>query len=135
MAYQDDSLFTLKTGEIAAVLSVSLCLAVLVFYLALKLMARRHWGVRVSIACLAFVLFVWLSPQVYYTLYVFMLDGLSWQFVVDGPPSVLSLLKILAFSERSNLSFHGQGLLGWGLIAMAVFKPNVDQFLSLRRSA
>lgn len=104
-----------------AVLCVSLILTLGLFMLAWWLMRTRPVRLRALIAILLWVAFIWLSPQIYYTLYVFILDGLIWQNVIQWPPAPEFLFSILAFTERPNLSFLGQALLGWGLLALALW--------------
>ncbi|EFL88908.1 conserved hypothetical protein [Ahrensia sp. R2A130] len=74
------------------------------------------------IAVIAFALFDWLTPQIYYFYYMVLIDNLPLQIVTQMPPSPLKLLHLLTFSERSNLSFHSRGLLGWTLIAGAALQ-------------
>jgi len=96
--YDGDSFYTLTwIGRIGLViLSVTMTLAVL--WLAMKLMKRVFWPFRVAIAVFFFFLWVWLSPQAYYTYYMTLFEGLPWQVVVKNPPSVNYLSKLLTFT-------------------------------------
>ena len=64
--------------------------------------------------------FVWLSPQVYYLYYRFLIPDLPLQWVLKTPPGPLDIVRLLIFQGRETLSDHGKALLGWGLIAAAV---------------
>ncbi|NNK77370.1 MAG: hypothetical protein HKP40_01530 [Litoreibacter sp.] len=75
---------------------------------------------RLLLALGLFYLFVWLSPQVYYTYYRFIIDGLPAQVVVKAPPFPSDVILLLAFRSDASLSFHGQGLLGWAMIFLTL---------------
>ncbi|MEN0040319.1 MAG: hypothetical protein AAF764_03175 [Pseudomonadota bacterium] len=74
------------------------------------------------ISLVAFALFDWLTPQIYYFYYLGVIGDLPLQVVMDLPPTPTDLLRLLTFNERSNLSFHSRGLLGWALIAIALMQ-------------
>ncbi|MDB2407995.1 hypothetical protein N9W17_05715 [Jannaschia sp.] len=114
--YDQDSLFTLTPLEIAGVLAISLAM-----WLACAWLVRRgrSRAVRLALAVGAFAGFAWLSPQVYYLYYMIVFEGLPWQIVLDEPPSPLRLLRLLSFTAEATLSRHGQGVLGWSLLAVA----------------
>jgi len=116
--YDGDSFYTLTwIGRIGLViLSVTMTLAVL--WLATSLMKRVAWPVRLTIALVLFFAWVWLSPQVYYTYYMTLFEGLPWQIVVKDPPGVGHLLGMLSFTGAANLSAHSQGVLGWLLLVL-----------------
>ncbi|MEM1317291.1 MAG: hypothetical protein AAGF29_03395, partial [Pseudomonadota bacterium] len=82
---------------------------------------RALWQ-RLVISLVAFALFDWLTPQIYYFYYLAAIGDLPLQVVIDLPPTPMDLLRLLTFSERSNLSFHSRGLLGWVLIAIALMQ-------------
>ncbi len=119
--YDGDSFYTLtwigRTGLV--VLSVAMTLTVL--WLAMKLMGRLSWPFRVVLALVLLFAWVWLSPQVYYTYYMTLFEGLPWQIVIKDPPSLNRLFKLLTFGGQANLSAHSQGVLGWLLLALAAF--------------
>lgn len=120
--YAEDSFFTLTLpGQIGLAL-LSCGLALFTIAVCWKLSANRLVWARLIIGLALFAGFIWLAPQIYYTYYIFILDDLPWQVVVGWPPSPLELLKIVTFQERTNLSFHAQGFLGWLLIAVAAFR-------------
>ena len=66
--------------------------------------------------------FVWLSPQVYYLYYRFLIPDLPLQWVVKAPPGPWRLVELLTFQWRANLAAHGQGVMGWSLAALAVWR-------------
>ena len=112
--YNQDSFFTLTTlGQIGL-----LSLSALMFVLLTGSMARfcADWWVKLAVALGGFFLFVWLSPQIYYTYYLLVFEGLPVQNVVGKPPTISDVFRLMAFSSQNNLSAHGQGLLAWSMI-------------------
>lgn len=112
--YNQDSFFTLTTlGQIGL-----LSLSVLMFVSLIASMARfcADWWVKLVVALGGFFLFVWLSPQIYYTYYLFIFEGLPIQSVVGKPPTIFDIFRLMTFSNQNNLSAHGQGLLAWSMI-------------------
>ena len=87
----------------------------------MKLTKRLVLPLRIAVAALLFFAFVWLSPQVYYTYYMTLFDGLPWQVVVKDPPSWRRLLGLMSFGGQVNLSAHSQGVLGWLLFGVTAF--------------
>lgn len=79
----------------------------------------RRLGLRLLIGLVLFVLFVWLSPQIYYQYYRLIIDGLPAQFVIGWPRGAAHIAELLLFQAEENLSAHGQGLLGWALLVTA----------------
>ncbi len=128
--YAEDSFFTLTSGGQVLVGSISLLLAIVSLGASIRLSMRQSLPARMIGAFAVFFFFVWLSPQIYYTCYIFLL-GVPWQVVIGTPPSPTDLLRLLTFTDRANLSFHGQGLLGWLLIVTAMLQP---RFAALRHS-
>ena len=130
--YQDDSFFTLTQFGQVGLVSLSLILTVVVVVVLWRLTADRygivrHWVVRLLVALVTFYVFEWLSPQIYYLYYIFLLD-VPWQMVIGVPPSPGSVLKLLAFGDNANLSYHARGLLGWLLIGLALIRDRVVLF-------
>lgn len=117
--YEGDSFFTLSVwGQVG--------LTVLSLVLAAVMIVGVLWGVRgrprvigIPAALVAFWLFVWLSPQVYYQYYRLIFDGLPAQWVVWPPRWPAEAFDLLLFQGPANLSAHGQGVLGWAMIACA----------------
>lgn len=118
--YQEDSFFSLSSlGQIGlGFVSVALSLAVLA--IAWRLMRGRRIIMRLGIATIIFFLFVWLSPQVFYTYYIFIFNEVSWQNVIKRPPTPFSLAQYISFQGRATLSAHSKGILFWALIVLAL---------------
>ena len=123
--YNEDSFFTLSVPGQIGLFALSCTLTVITLLIVWRISKGRHWALRLSIGLLAFFSFEWLSPQLYYTYYIFLLE-VPWQLVIHQPPTPFGLTKLLTFSEHSNLSYHSRGLLGWAIIftALAAKKRN-----------
>lgn len=119
--YAEDSFFTLTVPGQIGLAALSAVMAGISIWVCHKLSRGRSWISRILIAALIYFLFIWLAPQIYYTYYIFLLEGLPWQVVVQTPPTPVSLARLMMFQENQNLSFHAQGLLGWVLLAVAVW--------------
>lgn len=119
--YSEDSYFTLTpTGQIGlAILSGLLFL--LVSAAVWRLTSSHSPFTRVAIAFVAFWLFVWLSPQVYYAYYRLIIDGLPRQWVIGWPPFG-DAVRYLTFTGYPTLSAHAQGLMGWAMISLALLR-------------
>ena len=124
--YAEDSFFTLTGFGQFSVACLSTLLGAAILAVAWRLMAGRAWPIRLLVACGLFYAFIWLAPQVYYTLYIFLLDGLPWQNVIQSPPTPIDVFSLLTFSDRANLSFHAQALLGWTLVLMVWLRRRVS---------
>jgi hypothetical protein len=122
MLYAEDSFFTLGSGGRIGLVALSVLLAAgaiwLVWWASDGL--KRVWRVLIGLA--VFWAFVWLSPQVYYLYYIAIFDGLPWQNVVKTPPGPGDIARILSFTDRANLSAHGQGVLGWALMLAGLLR-------------
>lgn len=119
--YQGDSFFTLTGGQQAGLVILSTGL------MALTVITSRQLGrgtiiYRLGAALLVFYLFVWVSPQVYYQYYRLIIDGLPAQWVIGAPPGLPRIARLLLFQDTPNLSNHAQGLLGWGLLLLALLR-------------
>lgn len=125
--YEGDSFHTLTgAGQIGLAL-LSLVLSATLLWAGWRVMAGKPITLRIALALALFFGFVWLSPQVYYTYYMTLFDGLPWQSVIKSPPGIERLLRLLSFQGTQNLSAHSQGVLGWALIVISA--------LSKRREA
>ena len=121
--YQNDSFFDLSTFGQMGLGAISALMGVAVIWLGYRLMRRRRKRrTRMVIALALLWLFVWLSPQVYYTYYIFIIPDLPWQSVIRTPPGPVDMFEILSFSGRQDLSAHSKGLLGWALILIGFFR-------------
>ena len=120
--YQDDSFFTLSgSGQVGLVL-LSVILTILTLLAARRGTLGRPLWLRLAIAGAVFVLFVWLSPQVYYSYYRAIIPGLPSQWVIQSSPDLFETIRLLLFQSKASLSDHGKGVLGW-LIVLAVVLP------------
>jgi hypothetical protein len=118
--YEEDSFFSLSTGGQIGLLCLSISLTLLVLFVAARLMRGRSLVVRIGLGVIFFGLFVWLSPQVYYTYYRMIFDGLPAQWVIGWPPFD-AMFDYASFSGPQNLSAHGQGVLFWMLVILALW--------------
>lgn len=118
--YEGDSFFTLTPAARAGLAVLSLGLSALTMLLFVRMTRRALWLVRLALAPVFFWIFIWLSPQVYYLYYVTLFDHLPLQNVVQFPPGPLEIAQLLSFAGKFSLSRHSAGLLGWGLIVLAV---------------
>lgn len=122
MLYAEDSFFTLSTGGQAAVGCLSVSLSVACLYCVYCFVEGLGRLVRLIIALVVFYLFVWLSPQVYYMLYLALIDDLPVQWVIQSPPGWRKILALITFTDRATLTEHGQGLLFWALVVTALLR-------------
>ncbi|MEL6750836.1 MAG: hypothetical protein AAFO70_02000 [Pseudomonadota bacterium] len=120
MPYEGDSFFTLTLPGQVGLAFLSLCLAAGWLWATWRLTRGHYAWVRLGIAAVAFALFDWLSPQIYYTYYMALL-GVPAQIIIGPPPLPDELGRLLTFSVRANLSFHSRGFLGWALLLMAAY--------------
>jgi hypothetical protein len=121
--YTRDSFFTLSyLGQIGLAI-LSFMLAVCFLLLATRIARKFSSPVRLLISIAFFVLFVWLTPQVYYTYYYFLIEGLPLQWVVNAPPTPVDLGQLLTFTGPSNLSAHSKGALGWLMLILPQVAP------------
>ena len=125
--YEGDSFFTLSTAGQVGLILLSVTLAAAAFRLssALILLWRWHetlgrYSGAVIAAVAVFWLFAWLSPQVYYTYYLFLIDGLEWKSVIGSPPGPLQFFELMTFRGIDSMAAHALGALGWVLIGHTV---------------
>ena len=123
--YAEDSFLTLDAFQRVGLVFLSLILFSLTIFTFLCAAKKSGATLRILFATTLFFLFVWLSPQIYYTYYQLIFDGLPAQVVLKAPPSPARLGRILIFQEVT-LSGHSKALLGWVLIILAVWprKPS-----------
>ena len=121
--YQQDSFFDLSGwGQVGlALISVTLFVAMLLITRRL-LRCFPVWA-RIGGALVLFWLFVWASPQIYYMYYRMIIPDLPLQWVIWHAREPLKPLEMLFFAYQSNLSAHGQGILGWAMILTAMGFP------------
>ncbi|MEM9734859.1 MAG: hypothetical protein AAF903_15470 [Pseudomonadota bacterium] len=125
--YSDDSFLTLTGPERATILALGVLMTWLCLWWCLRMGRGLILPARLAIALFVFAIFVWLSPQVYYTFYM-RFFSLSLQPVISWPPSPAHYAELLSFTGRANLSAHSQGALGWLLIVASFFnRPKQKQ--------
>jgi len=127
--YNQDSFFTLTIPGQVGLLGLSLVLfGALIWGMTC---IRAAWYLKLVIAVVGFFCFAWFSPQVYYTYYLLLFDGLPIQLVIGSPPSINDIFRLMTFRGQQNLSSHGQGILAWGMI----ISGQLSQFSHRRRNA
>lgn len=119
--YEGDSFFSLTMAARFALTLVSMGLAALTGAAFIKLTCRMSRPARLLLAPVFLWVFVWFSPQVFYLYYMMVFDHLPLQNVVQAPPGPSQIMHLLGFSGKAALSHHATGLLGWGLILLAIF--------------
>jgi hypothetical protein len=112
--YDQDSFFTLGTLGQLGLISLSISMFALCIWAMSRM--RAHWGIKLGVALIGFYFFIWFSPQIYYTYYLFIFDGLPLQIVVGKPPTAMLFFQLMTFTGKHSLSAHGLGALGWGMI-------------------
>ncbi len=120
--YSEDSFFSLGVGGQIGLGCLSFALAVALMFGAWRLMRGKSLMVRLLIAVGLYALFVWLSPQIYYTYYWMIFEDLPVQWVIGWPP-FQAMFEHASFTGRSNLSSHGKGVLFWLMMVLAL-KPS-----------
>lgn len=121
--YSQDSFFDLSGWGQVGLIGISTLLFVLTLLVAKLLLSRQSTWIRVLGALVLFWIFVWASPQVYYQYYRMIIPDLPLQWVIWPPPGPRVALEYLFFQGPQNLSAHSQGLLGWCLMAVSLFRP------------
>lgn len=130
--YQQDSFFDLSASGQVGLVMISIALGVLAVGATTALFRRHTAVIRIGGALFAFWLFVWASPQLYYLYYWTIFPDLPMQWVIWPPPGPLKALNMLGFQYLQNLSAHGQGILGWCMLA-APFARDIGDRLKRRR--
>lgn len=120
--YDSDSFFSMTMTMAARIglLLLSFGLAALTAAAFIKMTCRMAWPVRLLLAPVYLWIFVWLSPQVYYLYYMTLFDHLPLHSVVQSPPRPSQIMHLLSFTGKAALSQHATGVLGWGLIVLAI---------------
>ena len=125
--YEGDSFFTLSIGGQAGLAALSTVFAAVMVGLTWALARGSPIWLRVVIWAVLFTAFIWLSPQGYYTYYRLIIDGLPAQWVIGDLPRPGEVLAFLTFTGRANLSAHSTGVLGWLMLAAAMWRWRVDR--------
>ncbi len=118
--YDGDTFFSLTMAARVGLVFLSMGLAALTAAAFIKITCRLAWLLRLFLALVFFWVFVWLGPQVFYLYYMTLFDDLVLHNVVQLPPGPLQIMHLLSFTGKANLSQHAAGLLGWGLIVLAI---------------
>lgn len=125
--YPDDSYWTLGIAGRAGVLSISLFGVACVFWLfAVKTriilsvktqVSGTAWALfDIAIGMLVFGVVLTVSPQVFYTFYQFIFEGLPSQWVIDGLFDTPHLQAIATFQANANLADHIAGVVLWAIV-------------------
>ena len=123
--YTDDSFNTLTTVQQIGLTTVSVLLSAICIFICFQFIKQKSMPIRLLISFGIFFLFIWLSPQIYYTYYLMIFDGLPLQIVIKQPPSPWALVQTLSFQAKASLSDHSKAVLGWVLIAAALLKGRI----------
>ena len=118
--YSEDSFFTLSPLHGIGLLVLTAALSLSMLWITRALSRKRGLPWRIAIPVCGFVLFVWLSPQVYYAYYLAIFDDLPVQLVVGPVPDLIEALRYASFTGPANLSAHGQGVLFWLMLAVSL---------------
>ncbi|MEM8631703.1 MAG: hypothetical protein AAGF74_10730 [Pseudomonadota bacterium] len=118
--YADDTFFHLTNFGRAGLAALSLAMGFGLLRVQRAAGRHLHIALRILLALGLFYDFIWLSPQVYYTYFRLIMDGLPAQVVVGPPPNPLEVLQLMTFTAKHSIAVHTQGLLGWAMFAAAV---------------
>ena len=121
--YTGDSFFTLSYAGQIGLAALSVFLSAFFIWLAVRITRKSGRLVRIIASLVLFVLFVWLTPQVYYAYYIMVFDDLPVQWVIKTPPSPAELGRLLIFAGSDNLSAHSKGILGWLILLIPQIVP------------
>ena len=118
--FEGDSYLVLVAGGEAALAGLS---GVLVFLAVAAVRLARRWvTASAAVPALGLVfwwVFVWLTPQVYYLLYMLLVEELGFAWVIGWPPGPDRLLELLTFQGRATKVDVGLGMLGWVMCLVA----------------
>lgn len=122
--YANDSFFTLSLPGQFGLLLLSTFLTIIIFVGFWKLTKRCNIFFKLGLSVSILWLFVWLSPQIYYSYYLFLFDDLEFKNITKRPPTAADIVSLMTFSNRVDFSNHGKGLLGWGLIFLSLVRTS-----------
>ena len=137
--YEGDSFYTLGTIERAGLVTLTLILSAILLWVGTiksnflynspTINRLRNTTIYpefaipifdILIAFGLFYLFIWLSPQVYYTYYLLIFADLPLQTVIKDGPKFIELGNLVSMSNQGSLSIDGQGLLGRALMVQII---------------
>ncbi|MEL6451451.1 MAG: hypothetical protein AAFQ19_09330 [Pseudomonadota bacterium] len=119
--YAGDSFYTLGLWAQVGLICVSVLFGLLALAFTRLITLRRPLVLCVPIWIVAYITFLWGSPQGYYEYYRLIIDGLPAQSLIGPPPRPEEVLAFLTFSHRSTLAAHSAGLLGWAMFVVAIW--------------
>ncbi len=122
--YLQDSFFDLSPWGRVGLIVISTCLFLFTAFITRVFLDKKSVWLSLLGSLGIFVLFVCLSPQIYYMYYRILIDGLPLQWVIKPLEAPLAALKYITFQGPKNLSAHSQGLLGWFLIVAPFLRIN-----------
>lgn len=125
--YAEDSFFSLTVAGRTGLVVLSAIMMLALTALAVHISRGRAIAVRVVVPLAVFWAFVWLSPQVYYTYYMFLFEDLPLQSVIKSPPGPKRIVRLLTFTERPTLAVHSAGIMGWAMIIGASLRGRKSQ--------
>lgn len=120
MGYPGDSFWTLGVSGRLGVLAISL-IGLGLLFTALGLKSRRIAGripasIDTVINLIIFSVTYSVSPQVFYTLYLLLFDGLPHQWVISGPFNISQIWAAIVIKDEGTLSDDLAGLTFWAII-------------------
>ncbi|MEL6647645.1 MAG: hypothetical protein AAFQ05_08065 [Pseudomonadota bacterium] len=115
--YDQDSFFDLTPLGQLGLACLSVLLFVAMVYATWRLLRARTGLLKPLGALILFYGFVWVSPQIYFQYFHLLFEFLPDQWVIFPPPDPVDALALLTFSGPHSLSAHGQGVMGWMMIA------------------
>ena len=118
--YAEDSFFTLTPLQGAGLLVLTGSLSISMLWCVRRVTKHMKTLGRLLVPICVFVLFVWLSPQIYYAYYLSIFEGLPVQVVIGRFPDFEDTLRYASFTGPANLSAHGQGLLFWMMLVVCL---------------
>ncbi|MFL4468580.1 hypothetical protein ACERZ8_01340 [Tateyamaria armeniaca] len=119
--YEGDSFFTLTLWGRMGLLALSVLFALVALAVTRLMTYYRPLVIRIPIWAVLFITFVWASPQGYYTYYRLIFDGLPAQSVLGALPRPEEMIALLTFRHSATLSAHSLGVLGWAMLAIAIW--------------
>jgi lysylphosphatidylglycerol synthetase-like protein (DUF2156 family) len=110
--YGEDGLFTLTTHRQAGLALLSVILSVFMIVVTRAFTRGWPWIVRLMLTLVLMWVFMWLSPQVYYSYQSLLSEDLPARWVIGMPPPLGKTLRVVTFTGPADLTHHGQGALG-----------------------
>ena len=124
--YDHDTFFHLSLWGRCGLVLLSLALggltiaaAIVIFRKVRNLPAVPALTLRALFAITLFWVFLWLSPQAYYTYYTAIIEDLPYQWVITRPTSWVEIASILFFQNANTLAQISKMAFGWALIFLA----------------